>query len=64
MNRTVQTADIAESTVEIRTVFIQKDTRKDNVVRDYRPVTYLNLVWKLLTKITAENFYDHLQSWP
>ena len=46
--------------VESRTVLIQKYVRKKNAVGNYRSIACLNLLWKLLTGIINEKFYDHL----
>ena len=46
--------------VESRTVLIQKYVRKENAVGNYRSIACLNLLWKLLTGIINEKFYDHL----
>ena len=37
-----------------------KDARKGNAVSNYRPISCLNLFWKLLTGIINEKCYDHL----
>ena len=42
-------------------VLCQKDPRKDNTVENYCPITYLPLMWKLLTKVSAEEMYDYLE---
>ena len=34
-----------------RTSLLQKDKSKGNVASNYRPVTYLPLMWKLLTSV-------------
>ena len=41
-------------------VLIQKDKAKGNIASNYRPVTCLPLVCKLLTGILADEIYDHL----
>ena len=43
-----------------RTVLIQKDPAKGAVSSNYRPITCLRLMWKLLTGIIADKIYDHL----
>ena len=45
--------------VEGRTILIMKDPAKGIAVEDYRPITCLNLLWKLLTSIFAEETYNH-----
>ena len=44
-----------------RTVLIQKDSAKGTVASNYRPITCLPLMWKLLTGIFADKIYDHLK---
>ena len=43
-----------------RTSLLQKDKRKGNVASNYRPITYLPLMWKLLTGVIADRIYAHL----
>ncbi|XP_063587852.1 uncharacterized protein LOC134765239 [Penaeus indicus] len=44
-----------------RTVLCQKDPRKGNAVKNYRPITCLPLMWKLMTGIIADQMYDYLE---
>ena len=44
-----------------QTVLIQKDKSKENITSNYRPITCLPLVWKLLTGILADEIYDYLE---
>ena len=44
-----------------RTVVCQKDPGKGNAVENYRPVTCLPMMWKLLTGIIAEEIYTYLE---
>ena len=46
--------------VENRTVFIQKDARKGNLVGNYRPIACLNLLWRLLNDIINKKVHDNL----
>ena len=55
-----QTGDVPNWMVESRIVLIQKDAKKGNAVGNYRPKAGLKLLWKLLTGIANETFYDHL----
>ena len=48
--------------VKGRTVLIQKGSCKGNVAGNYRPITCLPLMWKLLTGVLAETLYQHLDS--
>ena len=43
-----------------RTSLLQKDKSKDNVASNYRPITCLPLIWKLLTGVIADQIYAHL----
>ena len=44
-----------------RTVLCQKDSTKGNTVDNYRPITCLPLLWKLLTGIISEHLYRFLE---
>ena len=41
-----------------RTSLLQKDKNKGNVASNYRPITCLPLMWKLLTGAIADQIYD------
>ena len=43
-----------------RTSLLQKDKSKGNVASNYRPITCLRLMWKLLTGVIADQIYAHL----
>ena len=43
-----------------RTSLLQKDKNKDNVAGNYRPITCLALMWKLLTGVVVDQIYAHL----
>ena len=43
-----------------RTSLLQKDKSKDNVASNYRPITCLPLMWKLLTGVIADRICAHL----
>ena len=43
-----------------RTSLLQKDKSKVNVASNYRPITCLSLMWKLLTGVIADQIYAHL----
>ena len=43
-----------------RTVLLIKDKVKGNAVGNYRPITCLPIMWKVLTGIIAEYLYQHL----
>ena len=43
-----------------RTSLLQKDKSKGNVASNYRPITCLPLMWRLLTVVIADQIYAHL----
>ena len=43
-----------------RTSLLRKDKSKGNVAINYRPITCLPLMWKLLTGVIADQIYAHL----
>ena len=45
-----------------RTSLLQKDKSKGNVASNYRLITCLPLMWKLLTGVIADQIYAHLGS--
>ena len=42
-----------------KTVLFQKDKSKVNIASNYRPITCLPLMWKLLTGIIADQIYEN-----
>ena len=53
--------DLPEWMIHGRTVLCQKDPRKGNTADNYRPITWLPLIWKLLTGATAGKKYNYLK---
>ena len=45
-----------------RTVPCQKDPTKGNAVDNFRPISCLPLLWKLMTGIIVESMYGFLES--
>ena len=43
-----------------RTALLQKDKSKGNIASNYRPMTCLPLMWKLLSGVIADQIYGHL----
>ena len=41
-----------------KTVLCQKDPSKENAVDDYRPISSLPLMWKLMTGTITESIYN------
>ena len=56
----LQNGEVPSWMVKGRTFLAQKDPAKGRAVSNYRPITCLPLMWKLLTSIFAEKIYDHL----
>ena len=44
-----------------RTALVQKDKNKGNIPTNYRPITCLPIMWKLLTGIISERLYIYLE---
>ena len=53
--------DLPEWMTHGRTVLCQKDPQKGNTADNYRPITCLPLMWKLLTGVIAEKMYNYLE---
>ena len=47
--------------IKEQTALIKKDKAKGNIASNYRPITCLTLVWKLLTGILTDEIYDYLE---
>ena len=43
-----------------RTSLLQKDKSKGNLASNYRPITYLPLMWKLVIGVITDQIYAHL----
>ena len=43
-----------------RTALLQKDINKCNIASNYRPITCLPLIWKLLSGVIADQIYGYL----
>ena len=43
-----------------RTSLLQKDKNKSKLASNYRPITFLPLMWNLLTGVIADQIYAHL----
>ena len=43
-----------------RTALLQKDKSKGNIASNYRPITCLSLLWKLLSVVISDQIYGHL----
>nr|XP_054749778.1 uncharacterized protein LOC129255450 [Lytechinus pictus] len=60
MNEIVVNGNPPEWMTKGRTVLIPKDPTKGNIPSNYRPITCLPILWKLLTGIISEEIYQHL----
>ena len=45
-----------------KTVLIQKDKNKGTIASNYRPITCLPIMWKIMTGICADYMYEHLEA--
>ena len=50
------------STTKMRTILIQKGKEKGKAASNYRPITCLSLVWKLLIGVISEEVYGFLDA--
>ena len=62
LHRLVQGENIPMWMTKGKTVLIQKDKGKGTVSSNYRPITCLPIVWKLLTSLIADDIYHHLET--
>ena len=60
LSECLESATVPDCMTNGRTVLIQKEKSKGNVPSNYRPITRLPLVWKLMTGIVADEIYRHL----
>jgi hypothetical protein len=61
LNECLETAQTPSWMTTGRTVLIQKDKTKGRAPGNYRPITCLPIVWKLMTSMVAEEIYRHLE---
>ena len=59
LNKNMHSLSIPSWLVKSKTVLIQKDPAKGNAVGNYRPIAFLNLLWKLKTSIIADKLYQY-----
>ena len=62
LNRCLSDGYVPIKMTKGRTTLIMKDKNKGNVASNYRPITCLPLIWKLLTGIIADGMYIFLES--
>ena len=60
LNKCLQEANIPEWMTKGKSTLIQKDTRKGTIPSNYRPITCLPIMWKILTAQIKEDIYYSL----
>ena len=61
-NKCLQTAHVPEWMTKGKTTLIQKDPNKGTALNNYRPITCLPMMWKILTAEIREEIYYSLTS--
>ena len=62
LNECISTGKTPTRMTRGRTCLILKDVKKGSDVTNFRPITCLPLMWKILTGIVSESLYHHLES--
>ena len=62
MNRCLQDAQVPDWMTKGKTTLIQKDSSKGNASNNYRPITCLSMMWKILTSHIRKKIYYSLIS--
>ena len=57
MNRYLQEAQVPDWMTQGKTTLIQKDQSKGTAPNNYRHITYLTMMWKILTAQLREEIY-------
>ena len=61
LNKCLQEDGVPIWMVTGKTLLCVKEIEKGNTVSNFRPITYLPLLWKLLTAVLADELYRHLE---
>ena len=61
LDRYLQENNLPKWMVTGKTLLCIKKIQKGNLVSNFRPITFLSLIWKLLTGILTEELYEHLE---
>ena len=61
LNECLQSGDVPKWMTKGKTILCLKDVEKGNLVSNFRPITCLPLMWKLMTGILADEIYTHLE---
>lgn len=62
LNDIIQSTRVPAWMTKGRTVLIPKDPTEGNIPSNFRPITCLPLMWKLLTSMISDILYEHLQN--
>ena len=62
MNRSLQDAQVPDWMTKRKTTLIQKGPNKGTAPNNYRPITWLPVMWKILTAQIREEIYYSLTS--
>ena len=63
MQKCLENGNVPISMTKRRTILMQnRDKEKGKATSNYRPITCLPLVWKLLAGVIAENVYGFLDT--
>ena len=62
MQKCLENGDMPMWMTKGRTILMQKDKEKGKEASNYRPITCLPLVWKLLTGVIEEDVYGFLDT--
>ena len=60
MNKCIQKTDIPEGITKGKTTLIQKDPLRSTATNNYRPITCLPMIWKILTTHIREKIFYSL----
>ena len=60
LDKCLQENNLLKSMVTGKTLLCVKEIQKRNLLSNFRPITCLPLIWKLLTGILAEELHEHV----
>ena len=61
LNECLQHNSVPDWMTKGRTVLVMKDKDERGEVTNFRPITCLPIMWKLLTGVLADKMYEHLE---
>ena len=61
LNKCLENGKTPEWMTKGRTCLILKDEKKGNETSNFRRITYLPIIWKVFTRILAEQVYGHTE---